>query len=83
MCRRGQQQRAHGGPLPSRRARYDPAPHRSIMQRLFDMKLADGSEGLDVVALVEQQPALLLAAAPAGGGGGGDDETAEQRLQVS
>ena len=53
------------------------------MQRLFDMKLADGSEGLDVVALVEQQPALLLAAAPAGGGGGGDDETAEQRLQVS
>ncbi|PSC73793.1 DEAD DEAH box helicase [Micractinium conductrix] len=58
------------------------ADFRSIMQRLFDMKLADGSEGLDVVALVEQQPALLLAAAPAGGGGGGDDETAEQRLQA-
>ncbi len=48
------------------------------MQRLFDMKVAEGSEGVDVVALVEQQPALLLAA----GAGVSDDETAEQRLQV-
>lgn len=30
------------------------------MRRLFDMKLAEGSEALDVVQLVEQQPALLL-----------------------
>ncbi|KAL4437291.1 hypothetical protein ABPG75_004430 [Micractinium tetrahymenae] len=51
---------------------------RSIMQRLFDMKLAEGSEGIDVIRLVEEQPALLLAAGPEGGSE--DDESADARL---
>ena len=51
---------------------------RSITQRLFDMKVAEGSEGLDVVGLVEQQPALLLQA----GARVSSDETAAERLQV-
>lgn len=42
------------------------------------MKVAEGSEGLDVVALVEQQPALLLQA----GAAVTSDETAAERLQV-
>ena len=51
------------------------------MQRLFDMKLAEGSEGLDVVGLVEQQPALLLQ--PDGASGGvTSDESAAERLQA-
>jgi hypothetical protein len=51
------------------------------MQRLFDMKLAEGSEGLDVVGLVEQQPALLLQ--PDGASRGvTSDESAAERLQA-
>lgn len=42
------------------------------------MKVAEGSEGLDVVGLVEQQPALLLQA----GARVSSDETAAERLQV-
>lgn len=48
------------------------------MQRLFDMKLAEGAEGIDVIRLVEQQPALLLAAGPEGGSE--SDESADARL---
>ncbi|KAL4439467.1 hypothetical protein ABPG77_008796 [Micractinium sp. CCAP 211/92] len=54
------------------------ADFRSIMQRLFDMKLAEGAEGIDVIRLVEQQPALLLAAGPEGGSE--SDESADARL---
>lgn len=30
------------------------------MRRLLDMRVSEGAEGLDVVRLVEAQPALLL-----------------------
>ncbi|EFN53095.1 hypothetical protein CHLNCDRAFT_137419 [Chlorella variabilis] len=54
------------------------ADFRSIMQRMFDMKVAEGSEGLDVLQLVAQQPALLLQE----GAGVSADETAAERLQA-
>lgn len=39
-----------------------PAPPRpySIMRRLLDMRVSEGSEDVDVVRLVEAEPALLL-----------------------
>ncbi|KAI3424841.1 hypothetical protein D9Q98_008227 [Chlorella vulgaris] len=54
------------------------ADFRSIMQRLLDMKVADGSEGLDLLQLLEQQPALLLQQSA----DVSSDETAEERLQA-
>ncbi|KAI7842130.1 hypothetical protein COHA_004322 [Chlorella ohadii] len=56
------------------------ADFRSIAQRLFDMRVAQGSEGLDIIALVEQQPALLLQAdTPVSSD---EEETAAERLQA-
>ena len=56
-----------------------PPPACSIAQRLFDMRVAQGSEGLDIIALVEQQPALLLQAdTPVSSD---EEETAAERLQ--
>lgn len=52
----------------------------SIAQRLFDMRVAAGSDGLDIIALVEQQPALLLQADAAVSSE--EEETAAERLQV-
>lgn len=44
------------------------------------MRVAQGSEGLDIIALVEQQPALLLQAdTPVSSD---EEETAAERLQV-
>ena len=71
---------AHTSNLPHPHPPTSPSA-RSIMQRLFDMKLAEGSEGLAVVGLVEQQPALLLQ--PDGASGGvTSDESAAERLQA-
>ncbi|PRW45545.1 DEAD DEAH box helicase [Chlorella sorokiniana] len=53
---------------------------RSIAQRLFDMRVAEGSDGLDIIALVEQQPALLLQADTAVSSD--EEETAAERLQA-
>lgn len=44
------------------------------------MRVADGSEGVDIVSLVEQQPALLLQADTAVSSD--EEETAAERLQV-
>lgn len=42
------------------------------------MKMSEGAEGVDVIRLVEQQPALLLAAGPEGGSDA--EESADARL---
>ena len=51
------------------------------------MKLSEGCEALDVLRLVEQQPALLLEQGGDGSSGGGasgsdGDETAQQKMQA-
>ena len=58
----------------------NPCHFCSITQRLFDMRVAAGSDGLDIIALVEQQPALLLQADAAVSSE--EEETAAERLQV-